>query len=123
MNIVLWVLQGLLALAFLGAGIIKVTRSKEQLVTQMGWVEDFPPTVIKAIGSVEILGAIGLVLPALTGVLPWLTPLAAAGLTLTMLGAIFTHLRRNEAMRMAPSLVLLILALVTAFGRFVVSPF
>jgi uncharacterized membrane protein YphA (DoxX/SURF4 family) len=123
MNIALWVLQGLLALAFLMAGLMKVSRSKEQLVGRMAWVEDYSQKAIKAIGGVEMLGAIGLVLPALTGILPWLTPLAACGLALTMMGANITHIRRGEAARMTPSVVLLLLAMVVAYGRFVVYPF
>lgn len=122
MNIVLWVVQGVLALAFLMAGSMKATRPKEALAGQMAWVEDFSPNTIKVIGLLEVLGALGLILPALTGVLPWLTPLAAIGLVLTMLGAAATHLRRGENQMVIVNVVLLLLAAFIAYGRFVASP-
>jgi hypothetical protein len=69
------------------------------------------------------LGAIGLILPAVTGIWSWLTPVAASGLVLTMVGAMITHARRGEFSGMWVNLVLLLLALFVAFGRFVVVPF
>jgi uncharacterized membrane protein YphA (DoxX/SURF4 family) len=107
MNIVLWILQLLLAVMFLMAGFMKVTRSKSELKEsggeRMAWVESVSARNIKLIGVLELLAAIGLVLPQLTGVLPWLTPLAAVGLVLTMLGAIVLHLRReDEAQTIVP---------------------
>ncbi|MBK9052378.1 MAG: DoxX family protein [Chloroflexi bacterium] len=122
MNIVLWVVQGLLAAAFLMAGSNKLMRSKEQLKPMMAWVEDFSPQTLRIIGAVEVLGAIGLILPAATGILPGLTPLAAVGLVLTMLGAAATHLRRTEYPLIGVNAVLLLLALFVAYGRFVIAP-
>jgi uncharacterized membrane protein len=77
---------------------------------------------VRLIGTVEVLGAIGVVLPALTGVLPWLTPLAALGLAATMVGAILTHLRLGERSAVVPPMVLLILAAFVAYGRFFILP-
>jgi len=94
--VALWVVQVLLAAAFLGSGATKLSRPREKLVKNMGWVEDFSQPTVRIIGVLEVLGAIGIVLPALTGILPWLTPLAALGLVLTMIGAALTHLRRAE---------------------------
>ena len=122
MNIVLWVVQGLLAAAFLMAGSNKLMRSKEQLKPMMAWVEDFSPQTLRIIGAVEVLGAIGLLLPAATGILPVLTPLAAVGWGLTMLGAAATHLRRTEYPLIGVNAVLLLLALFVAYGRFVMAP-
>ncbi len=122
MNIVLWVVQGLLAAAFLMAGSNKLMRSKEQLKPMMAWVEDFSPQTLRIIGAVEVLGAIGLILPAATGILPGLTPLAAVGLVLTMLGAAATHLRRTEYPLIGVNAVLLLLALFVAYGRFAMAP-
>jgi uncharacterized membrane protein YphA (DoxX/SURF4 family) len=119
MNIALWIVQALLALAFGMAGLMKITQPKEKLAAQMGWVEDFAPTTIKAIGVLEVLGAIGIILPWLTGILPWLTPLAALGLVLTMLGAMATHLRRHENQNIVVNAVLLLLAAFVAYGRVV----
>ena len=118
MDSALWIVAGLLAVAFLMTGLMKITQPKAKLAAQMGWVEDYAPTTVKAIGVIEVLGAIGLILPRLTGILPWLTPLAALGLALTMLGAMATHLRRNEYPMLLPNLVLLVLAAFVAYGRF-----
>lgn len=123
MNIALWIVQILLALAFAASGIMKVSQPMANLSKNMGaWVDDFGPRYVRLIGTVEILGAIGLIIPAVTHILPWLTPVAAIGLALTMLGAMITHGRRNEFPNMVPSLVLLLLAAFVIFGRFVWVP-
>ncbi len=122
MGIALWVAQVLLAVAFLGAGATKLSQPKEKLAKNMAWVEDFSQPVVRLIGAVEVLGAIGVVLPALTGILPWLTPLAALGLVLLMVGAALTHLRRTEYGNIAMNVVLLVLAAFVAYGRFFVLP-
>ena len=96
-----------------------MTQPYEKLAKQMGYVNDFSPNIIRGIGLLEALGAIGVVLPALTGILPWLTPVAAIGLVLTMLGAMATHLRRKEPQMLVGNLVLLSLAAFVAYGRFV----
>jgi hypothetical protein len=118
MGIALWVVQVLLAVAFLGAGGIKLSQPKEKLAKNMAWVEDFSQGTVRLIGTLEVLGAVGLVLPALTGVLPWLTPLAALGLVLLMIGAALTHLRRTEYGNIPVNAVLLVLAAFVAYGRF-----
>ena len=123
MNIALWVIQILLALAFLMAGSLKATQPIEKLATNMGFVEDFAPWNVRAIGVLEILAAIGLILPAVTGIWPWLTPVAAIGLVLTMIGAMITHVRRGEFPGIGANVVLLLLALFVVYGRFVVAPF
>ena len=122
MGIALWVVQGLLAAAFLVSGATKLSQPKEKLVKNMAWVEDFSQPTVRIIGALEVLGAIGIVLPAPTGILPWLTPLAALGLVLTMIGAALTHLRRAEYGYIAVPAVLLILAAFVAYGRFFVLP-
>ena len=119
MNLALWIAAALLALAFLATGLLKITRSKEKLAAAgMGWTEDFSPSVIKAIGVAEVLGAIGLILPAVLDVAPFLVPIAAVGLALVMVGAATTHLRRKETPMVALNVVLLALALFVAWGRF-----
>jgi uncharacterized membrane protein YphA (DoxX/SURF4 family) len=118
----LWVVQILLALAFSASGVMKITTSREQLGKRMTWANDFSAGTIKLIGGLEVLGAIGLILPTLTGILTILTPLAAVGLALTMIGAAWTHIRYKEYGGMAPSIVLLALTLFVAYGRFVVLP-
>jgi uncharacterized membrane protein YphA (DoxX/SURF4 family) len=122
MNIALWIVQILLALAFGLAGIMKVTQPIDKLETRMGWVKSVGPRAVRLIGSLEILGAIGLILPAITGIFPWLTPVAAVCLALTMIGAMITHGRRGEYSQIGVNLVLLLLTLFVAYGRFVIIP-
>jgi uncharacterized membrane protein YphA (DoxX/SURF4 family) len=119
MNVVLWIVAGLLALTFLAAGLMKISQPKEKLATSgMGWAEDFPAGAIKGIGALELLAAIGLILPAALDIAPVLTPLAAAGLVVTMIGALITHARRKESQTIAINVLLLVLAAFVAWGRF-----
>lgn len=119
MNVFLWIVAAVLAVAFAAAGLMKLTKSKADLAGQgMGWVEDFSPGMIKAIGALEVLAAVGLVVPPLVGIVPVLAPLAALGLVLLMVGAMITHARRRETPMVVVNLVLLALALVVVWGRF-----
>jgi uncharacterized membrane protein len=119
MNVVLWIIAGLLAAAFLAAGSMKVSQPKQKLVESgMGWAADVSDTQVKLIGAVEVLGAIGLILPAVLDIAPVLVPLAATGLVITMIGAVVVHVRRKEYQGALPSVVLLVLAAVVAWGRF-----
>ena len=118
MNVTVWVLQVLVASAFLLAGVIKTTQPRQKLATSMGWVEDFSDTGVRTIGVLEILGGVGLLLPAVTGVATVLVPLAAVGLALLMVGAAATHRRRGELPMIGINAVLLLLAVVVAWARF-----
>jgi uncharacterized membrane protein YphA (DoxX/SURF4 family) len=119
MNIALWIIAGLLAVAFLVSGAMKLAQPKEKLAAfGFGWVEDFSADSVKAIGILEILAAVGLILPAVLDIAPALVPLAALGLVLLMIGAIITHLRRHEAKVIASPMALLALAVLVAWGRF-----
>ncbi|MBX6381703.1 MAG: DoxX family protein [Microbispora sp.] len=119
MNVVLWIIAALLTLAFLVGGVMKLAQPKDRLAASgMAWAEDFPVGVVKGIGALEVLGAFGLVLPAVTGIAPVLTPLAALGIALIMVGAAVVHARRGEFQVIAVNLVLLVLAGVVAWGRF-----
>lgn len=118
MNVAIWVLQVLLALAFLAAGLMKVSQPRQRLATSMGWVEDFSDPTVRAIGALELLGALGLLLPALTGVATVLVPLAAVGLAVLMVAAAITHRRRGELPLIGINAVLLVLAVVVAWARF-----
>ena len=122
MDVAVWIVQGLLALTFLIAGLMKVTQPKEKLTKVMAFVEDFSPGQVRSIGVVELLGAVGVVLPVLTGILPWLTPLAAVGLGVTMASAALTHWRRKEYPMIGLNVVLLAMAVFVAYLRFVVVP-
>jgi uncharacterized membrane protein YphA (DoxX/SURF4 family) len=120
MNLTLWIIAGVLAALFLASGIGKLAQSKEKLVASAlgAALAGFSPAAIKAIGTLEVLGAVGLVLPAALDITPVLVPLAAVGVVLLMLGAIVTHTRRHEAQAVTMNVVLLALAAVVAWGRF-----
>ena len=118
MNVAIWVLQILLALAFLAAGLTKISQPRQKLATNMGWVEDFSDPAVRSIGTLEILGALGLLLPALTGVATVLVPVVAVGLAFLMAGAAATHRRRGELPMIGINTVLLVLAVVVAWARF-----
>ena len=79
MSVVLWIVRGVLAAVFLMAGVIKATQPREKLLKQLPWVEDFSTGTVRFIGVMELLAAIGLILPAVTGVAVFLTPLALGG--------------------------------------------
>ena len=123
MNIALWILQGFLAAIFLIAGAIKVIKSKDELKAlggeKMNWVDSISAVSVKLIGTIEVLAAIGLILPQLTGILPWLVPLAAFGLVLTMIGAVMLHQRRGDGPKAIVQVsILLVMAAFTTYGRF-----
>jgi len=122
MNIVLWVVQGLLAVAFLLAGFMKATRPIEVLSKQMAWVTALPMAFVRFIGVAEMLGAIGLILPLVTGILPWLTVAAAAGLVVVQISALIFHLSRNEQSNIPANVVLLLLAALIVVGRLAIVP-
>ncbi len=124
MNIVFWVIQGLLALVFLFAGSMKALQPKEKLLAtgKMDWVADYPATSVRGIGILELLAVPGLILPMLLDIAPILTPLAALGLILTMVGAALHHYRRGETAKIGTNVFLLVLALVVVIGRLAVEP-
>lgn len=124
MNTFLWILAGITAAAFLMAGAMKLITPREKLKEMMAWVGDVSPGLVKFMGVAEILGAMGLILPPLLGVAEILTPIAATGLTLAMLGAMTLHLRRgNEGQMIMANLILGLMAAVIAWGRFGPEPF
>ncbi|MFF2077976.1 DoxX family protein [Kitasatospora sp. NPDC058162] len=120
MNPALWAVTALLAAAYLLGGAFKVLVPKERIaaVGRSGrWVEDFSAAAVRAIGALEVLAALGLVLPALLHVAPVLVPLAALGLVLLMAGAAAVRARRGEYRLVAADLVYLLLAAFVAWGR------
>ena len=108
--IALWIATGILALAYLAAGGTKLSRPKRALHDVMPFTRDFAAWQVKTIGALEVLGAIGLILPELTGIAAWLTPTAAFALVLVQIGAIIVHVRRAEK-NVIVNAVLLLLAL------------
>lgn len=115
----LWGLQILLALAFLAAGSFKlVTPAGEIIAAGM----TIPIPVLRFAGLSEVLGAVGLILPTGLRILPWLTPVAAACLSLVTLLAVGTHVAMGDVGAAAPPLVLAVLCAGVAWGRWSASP-
>ena len=118
-NVVLWIVQAGLALAFVFSGLSKLTQPRQALIDRgMAYIGDLPQPLVKVIGTLEVLGAIGLVVPAWTGIAPVLTPIAAVGFMALMVGAMFTHLRRGEPKVIIANGLLFLLAAFIAWGRF-----
>jgi uncharacterized membrane protein YphA (DoxX/SURF4 family) len=119
MNLTLWIIAAVLAAVFAASGAMKLVVPKDKLVASgQGWAAEVDQNAIRGIGAVEVLGAIGLIVPPLVHIVPVLAPLAAVGLVLVMLGAIVTHARRKEYPNVVVNLVLLALAVFVAWGRF-----
>jgi uncharacterized membrane protein YphA (DoxX/SURF4 family) len=123
-SIALWVAQVLLLVAFGGAGFMKLTQPLAALASSgLGWVNDMPEWLVRFIGIAELAGALGMILPAATRILPILTPFAAAGFAIIQVLAIGLHASRGEtAMTLPVNLVLLALALFVLWGRFSKAP-
>jgi len=114
-EIAYWIVAGLLGLFYLYAGGKKIVQSKEQLAPMMGWVDTIPMGVVRLIGLVEVLGAVGLVLPPLTGVAPGLAIAAALGFLVLQVLATGLHLSRGEAGVTGLNVVLIALAAVAVW--------
>jgi uncharacterized membrane protein YphA (DoxX/SURF4 family) len=118
MRYALWIVQGLLALLFLFAGVMKFKMSVEEMTQQI----QLPGLFLRFIGVCEILGGLGLILPSLLRIRPRLTPLAAACLTIIMIGAtVISLMIGGVAMAVAPFVVVLLLVFV-AYGRWKLVP-
>ena len=115
MVVAYWIVAALLAALYLYSGILKLTRSREQLMPMMNWVEDTPMRLVRVIGALEFLGAIGLIVPALLDIAAWLAVAAAVGLVLLQVAATTLHLRRGEGRQIWFNLGLLVLAAVAAW--------
>ncbi|QFG22437.1 DoxX family protein [Actinomadura sp. WMMB 499] len=118
MNVLLWILQGILAAIFAMSALERTFRPIAGQATKYPWVRDFPPALVRFIGVLELLGAIGLIAPAATGIAPVLTPAAATGLAVLMALAAAMHLRRKEPSGLPVNTVLFVLAVLVAAGRF-----
>lgn len=119
MLIAVWIVSGLLALAYLASGGMKLLRPHAEVKKSMDFAEDFKPWQVKVIGALEVLGAIGLILPVLLNVAPIVTPIAATGLALIQVFAIIVHVRRHDDPKRLPvNIILLLAALFVAVARF-----
>jgi uncharacterized membrane protein YphA (DoxX/SURF4 family) len=118
MNLLLWLAQLLLMVAFGMAGVMKATQPVDALVQGgIAWAGQVPLALVRFIGMAELLGAIGLVLPAATGIKPSLTPLAALGLLTIMILAMAFHVSRAEPEALPINMMLGGLAAFVAWGR------
>ncbi|MEU0132499.1 DoxX family protein [Streptomyces sp. NPDC006296] len=115
MQLAYWIVAGLLALFYVYSGGIKVLWSRDRLRPMMGWVDRTPMPLARAIGGIEVLGALGLVLPPLTGIAVGLAVAAAIGLVLVQIGGTALHLSRGEVRVIGLNAVLLVWAAVTAW--------
>ena len=122
MEVAVWVAQVLVALAFAFHG-YQLAFALEKMRGRVVWPRDVSDRLLRPIGILEILGALGLILPTLTRVLPWLTALAAACLALLMVFAIVFHVRRREPFNIVLNAVFLTLAAFIAYARLVIEPF
>jgi hypothetical protein len=113
-HVIYWIGAGLLALFYLYAGGVKMARSREQLRPMMAWVDSTPMPAVRAIGLVEVLGAIGLILPPLTGIAPWLALAAAIGFVVLQIGATAVHLSLGDR-RIALNITLVLAAAVAVW--------
>lgn len=117
MVVVLWVVQVVLALLYLIAGFTKAVRPLDEVGKRMPWSRDVAPGLVRFIGAAELLGAIGLVLPEATGILPWLTWVAALGLVAVQVLAAGFHTSRRELGSLPMNALLLLLAAFVVYGR------
>lgn len=120
MNIALWIVSGLLAAAYLAVGGMKIVMSTKQLANNPNMAaiaDELSAPTIKTIGAIEIAGALGLILPWLTGIAPILTPVAALGLVALQIGAMVFHGRRKEYKQWPINLLFAGLAAFVAWGR------
>lgn len=123
MNILLWISQVLLAFMFLMAGLMKLSKPKIELSEKLGdWVDSYSENSIKLIGLLEFLAAVGLILPLTVNIFPILTPIAATGLAVVMIGAMNLHYKRGEKDKIGMNLILFLLAVFVAVGRFYLAP-
>ena len=118
MDQALWIMAGLLAGLYLVAGSGKLIMQKEKYAAKAHWAEDFSAGSIKTIGALEVLAAVGLILPAVLDIAPTLVPMAALGLVMIMVGAVIIRIRRREAMYLVADLILLAMASFVVWGRF-----
>jgi DoxX-like family len=118
MTYALWIVQGLLALIFLFSGGMKLALPLEALTEQT----PLPGLFVRFIGVAEVLGALGLVLPGLLRIRPGLTPLAAAGLVIIMIGAMVLTLAGGDVALALIPLVVGLLSAFVAYGRWRLAP-
>lgn len=117
MNTIILALQVLLALLFAYTGFTKLFKGKVAFSNSKSWEDDYLPSTLKFFGVLELLGAIGLIVPYLTNILPILTPIAATALAMVMAGAILAHIRREEHKMILLNIIIIFLLAGIGFER------
>lgn len=123
MDIALWIIAWVAAVSLIGAGIMKISMPIPRLAAYMPFAKVYSAPSVRLIGTAEILGGLGLLLPGMTGILPWLTPLAAACLAVITIGAISYNLRYHSALKALEPGSILLLVLLVLVGRTLIAPF
>jgi uncharacterized membrane protein len=118
MNVFLWIVQAILAVMFAMSGAQKAIQPKDQLAAKYLWMHDFSQESVRFIGVVEVLGAIGLIVPSVTGIAPVLAPVAGTGLAVLLVLAAAVHIRRREPRGVWVTAVLFALTVLVVWGRF-----
>jgi uncharacterized membrane protein YphA (DoxX/SURF4 family) len=118
LNITLWIAQILLALTLIWAASMKLFQPIEKLAAMWPWAGQVPPSLVKCTGMVDLLGGLGLILPALLRIKPKLTPIAALGIIALMICASVFHISRGEGAMIGPNIVFALIAIFIAWGRF-----
>lgn len=116
LTILSWTAQAILGLIFVGTGIWKFLTPIDKLATMIPWAGE-SPTLLVVTATFDLLGGLGILLPSLTRVKPWLTVIAALGCALLQISAIVFHMARGEAANTPFNFVLVALALFVAWGR------
>jgi len=121
MNALLWTLQGVLAVIFTASGLAKISQPKDRLIAsgQTG-IAPFPLPVIRITAFCELLGAVGILAPRTVGVAEFLTPAAAGGFAIVMVGAIASHAHLREPRNVALTVAIFIAAVTVAVGRILI---
>ena len=123
MHLALWIVQWLVAAVIGLTAVVKLVLPKASIEARQPWARHASAEQIKLIGLVELTGVLGLILPSLLRIAPVLTPLAAAGLVMVMIGAVVVHVRLDEGIgKSVPAIVLALLAAFVAVGRFALAP-
>ena len=118
LDVLAWIATALLGVILLPAGLLKLTQSRQALVAKgQKWAADYPAGAVRAIGALEVLAVIGLIVPPLIDVAPSLAVAAAVGVVALMIGAAVTHARRRETALIAMNAVIIVLAVLVVIAR------
>ncbi|MDF2721276.1 MAG: DoxX family protein [Paenibacillus sp.] len=116
LNIALWIVQGITALGYLYSGWLKAIQV-DKAAQSWKWVNSMPKELVMLIGWIELIGAVGMIVPQATGIAPILTPVAAIGLAVVVVLGALLHMKRGEFRELGVNAVFLALALIVAIGR------